>query len=342
MRVLTAVLLGLLLGLVSEIARVDTVALAEGPTCVYVLDTGHNLHGAFLKTFLARKGVENLGAPQTEAFMENGLVVQYFAGGRLELHPGNPEAFQVLLGLLGREYYGKAAEDPPVPSRAIPPPNHPNFRYFPESGQIITFAIKEFFDQRGGIDVFGYPISGLRYEEGKFVQYFQRMRVEWDLSGSGAIRTAPIGQLYLDKYHPNSAQRARAANDWCHEYSLNALSALPVSPQTPYVLPTPVPPTMVMALQVRVRFRQTGPTGPQYVDVSVYDQDGRPVAGAALYAIVYMANGNRVFPLMPSDKAGKSSLSFEIGNQPIASTTLVEVFAQVGPLTAVGRDMFTR
>jgi hypothetical protein len=320
-----------------------SATLIEGPRCVFVSDTKHNVHGAFLFFYLSHNGVENFGAPLTEAFMEDGRVVQYFERARFELHPENPEPYRVQLGLLGALYYG--ITDPPLKSTAIPPPDNPNFRYFPESGQMIAFTIKEFFDSHGGIDVLGFPISSLRFENGPFAQYFQRMRLEWNPADSGPnkIRTSPVGQLMLDKRYPPSLQwRARAANDWCPEYPLQDLNKVPIPIPSPSVSPTPMPPNTVMTIQVRVRFRQTGPTGPQYVDVSVDDQNGRPFVGAALYAIVHLANGDRVFPLLPSDASGKSAFSFDIGNQPANSATLVEVFAQTGPLTAVGRDVFTR
>jgi hypothetical protein len=103
-----------------------------------------------------------------------------------------------------------------------------------------------------------------------------------------------------------------------------------------------VPPNTTLSLQVRVKFRQTGPTGPQYVDIAVTDQNGRPFAGAALAATVRFPNGERVFPVMSSDTLGRSSFSFDIGNQPVGSTTLVDVTAFSGTLTATGRDSFMR
>jgi hypothetical protein len=62
----------------------------------------------------------------------------------------------------------------PMKSPGILPANNPNFGYFADSGQMISFAIKEYFDRSGGMDILGYPISGLRFESGRFVQYFQR------------------------------------------------------------------------------------------------------------------------------------------------------------------------
>jgi hypothetical protein len=313
------------------------------PTCVYLRDTGHNLQGPFLTFYSSHNGYENFGVPLTEAFLEDGFIVQYFQRGRFEFHADNPEPFRVQLGLLGMQY---GVNDPPIKSAAIPPANNPNFRYFPDTGLMISFTIKQYFDSHGGIDVLGYPLSLIRYESGNFVQYFQRARLEWNPADSdpSKVRPTPIGQVTLDKrYGPDLIWRARAANDWCPEYDAASLPPGIVPPAPPLtVLPTPVPPGTVLNLQVRVKFRQTGPTGPQYVDVTVTDQNGRPFAGAALFATIRFANGDRVIPVMSSDASGKSTFSFDIGTQPVGSTTLVDVTAVSSTLSATGRDSFTR
>ena len=43
--------------------------------------------------------------PLTDAFDEQGRLVQYFERSRFESHPNNPPDFQVQHGLLGRELY---------------------------------------------------------------------------------------------------------------------------------------------------------------------------------------------------------------------------------------------
>jgi hypothetical protein len=74
----------------------------------------------------------------------------------------------------------------------------------------------------------------------------------------------------------------------------------------------------------------------------VFDQNSRPFAGAALFATVHFSNGDRVFPLLPSDSAGKSAFSFDTGSQAPGSTTLVDVTAILSTLSTTGRDSFTR
>ena len=340
MKLVLTILLSVTLAFAASVLMPGLPARADSPTCVYIKDTGHNLHGPFLTFYVSHNGFENFGPPLTEAFIEDGFIVQYFPRGRFELHVEYPETYRVLLGLLGSQY---GIYDSPLKSGAIPPANNPNFRYFPETGLMINFAIKDYFDSHGGIDVFGYPLSLVKYESGSFVQYFQRARLEWNPADS-KVRPTSVGQVALDKrYGPDLVWRARAANDWCPEYDAAALpKGIVPSIQPLFSLPTPVPTNTTLSLQVRVKFRQTGPTGPQYVDVTVFDQKGRPFAGAAISATVRFSKGDRVFPVMPSDALGKSFFSFEIGNQPVGSTTLVEVTASSGTLSATGRDFFMR
>ncbi|MDE3089199.1 MAG: hypothetical protein KGJ80_07420 [Chloroflexota bacterium] len=321
-------------------------AHADSPTtCVYLQDSGHNLHGAFLAFYLLHNGTDSFGLPLTEAFIEDGFIVQYFERGRLELHVENTEPFRVLLGLLGLQYN---ITDPPMKPAAVAGAlNNPAFRYFPDTGLMIGLTVKDYFDSHGGIDVFGYPVSMLRFESGNFAQYFQRARLEWSISDSepSKVRASPVGQLWLDqRYPPDFVWRARAVNDWCPVYTAASLppGLVPFTPP-PAAAPTLVPAKTALSLQVRVRFHQTGPTGPQYVDVSVTDQNNRPFAGAALYATVKFPNGDRVFPMFASDGQGKSSFSFDIGRQPSGTTTFVEVSAFAsGVPPAMGRDSFTR
>jgi hypothetical protein len=341
MKPISAILVAVVSALVASFIAPGLPALAQSPTtCVHIRDTDHNIHGPFLTFYSSHNGFENFGVPLTEAFLEDGFIVQYFQRGRFELHADNPEPFRVLLGLLGNLY---GITDPPLKSAAIPPGNNSSFRYFPDTGLMINFTIKDYFDSHGGIDVLGYPLSLVKYESGSFVQYFQRARLEWS-PADNVVRSSPVGQIALDRrYGPDLVWRARAANDWCPEFDAASLPRGIVPPVQPLTaMPTPVPANTTLSLQVRAKFRQTGPTGPQYVDVMVTDQNGRPFAGAALAATVKLANGDRVFPIMPTDALGKSFFSFDIGNQPVGSTTLIEVTAFSGSLATTGRDSFTR
>lgn len=336
MKLWLAIISSLLLTIV-PFSHSGTVALAQTSTtyCAFVAQTGHNIHGAFFTFYLSHNGAENFGNPLTEALRENGRIVQYFERARLEFFPEDPGPYRVQVGLLGAQY---GITDLPLKSRAIPADN-PSFLYFPDSGQMVSFAIKEYFVKSGGSEILGYPISGLRFESGKFVQYFQRQRLVWDPMTSGAnnVRPSPVGQLALDKAYPADFKpRARTQTDWCGAPMLGTAPT-----PAPFVVPTPAVGNTALNLQVRVRFRQTGLTGPQYVDVIVEDQNGRRLREVASYASVHLANGERYFPLLPTNASGTSTFGFEIGNQPPNCSVTVEVTAFSGSLSATGRDTFT-
>lgn len=310
-------------------------------TCAFVVETGHNIHGVFLSFYNSHNGPENFGSPVTEAFLENGLVVQYFQRARFEFRPDFPEPYRVQLGLLGLQY---GITDPPVQSSVIPRPDDPNYAYFPATGLWVPYAMKRFFDAHGGWELFGYPISNIRYETKYFTQYFQRARLEWSPLENRVV-SSPVGQVFLDKNYPADFKwRTKSAPDWCPSMNtgVNSGDLMPPTTRTIAVIPTSVPMGTAINVLVRVRYRQTGSSGPQYVDVAVADQNSKPIPGLALIAVVHFANGDRVFPLLATDVTGHAAFSFEIGSQPQNTTTVIDVTATSGAISAVGRDSFSR
>ncbi|HYF62942.1 MAG TPA: hypothetical protein VD886_09035 [Herpetosiphonaceae bacterium] len=51
-------------------------------------------------------------------------------------------------------------------------------RRFPETGHTVQGAFLKYWEERGGLAVFGYPVSGELWEDGRVVQYFERNRLE--------------------------------------------------------------------------------------------------------------------------------------------------------------------
>lgn len=51
-------------------------------------------------------------------------------------------------------------------------------RFFPETGQRVSGRFLEYWEQNGGLYVFGYPLTGAIEEDGRTVQYFERARFE--------------------------------------------------------------------------------------------------------------------------------------------------------------------
>jgi hypothetical protein len=337
MKLLLPLLVTLGLILVSALLTANSVFAANAQvTCVFVPEAGHNIQGPFWAYYSAHSGVENFGLPITEAFVEKGIVVQYFTRARFEYRPEYPEPYRVQLGLLGTLY---GITDPPLKSTVIPRAGDPNFAYFNATGLLVPTTLKKYFDAHGGWEVFGYPVSMVRYEGKSFAQYFQRARLEWYVVENKVV-PSPVGQIALDKSYPSDFQwRTKTVNDWCSGAQSIAVSSVSAST---IGVPTPVPANASLNVQVKVRFRQPGANGPQYVDVSVTDANGKPMQGIASIATIHLSNYDRVFPLLATDAAGKTSFSFDVGSQSSSAPTVVQVKAYSGSTTATGQDSFTR
>ena len=51
-------------------------------------------------------------------------------------------------------------------------------QYFPETGHTVRGEFLDYFNQHGGLRIFGYPITEQFSLNGRTVQYFQRARLE--------------------------------------------------------------------------------------------------------------------------------------------------------------------
>lgn len=131
----------------------NTEPRESGPKdgCVWFDQTGHNVcdqaNGVGFKTYWQSNGLkisgldkygqslQLFGLPLTEPTMETNssgdtVMTQWFERARFEWHPGNPDEYKVLLGLLGKEVRGGTTPQPPAPPappapQPTPPPPAP-------------------------------------------------------------------------------------------------------------------------------------------------------------------------------------------------------------------------
>mgnify|MGYP005843500513 CR=1 FL=1 len=176
-------------------------------------ETGKRVAGEFLAFYDANGGPDLFGPPITDAFSEGGRTVQYFSRVRFELWPENPPAHRVLLGLLAAQM-GKV--QPPI--QADVPAGDPVRRYFPETGHVVAFGFKEFWEKHGGVGIFGYPTTEQLVENGRIVQYFQRVRMEWhpENAPGSTVVLGDLGSEYLQGGGapvPTSTAAPQAAGD---------------------------------------------------------------------------------------------------------------------------------
>ena len=159
----------------------------------YFPETGHSLAPPFLEFWEAGGGAERFGLPITEPFDQGGRLVQYFERARFEHFPANADAGgEVRLGLLGR-FLVEAKGVSTAPGDTSGDPHH---RYFPETGQSILGAFRLYWEQNGGLEQFGYPLTPEINEDGVLVQYFERARFEYARTPDGSgfeVRLGAIG-----------------------------------------------------------------------------------------------------------------------------------------------------
>lgn len=146
---------------------------------LYVPATGHYMRGVFRDFWDKNGGLANFGYPLTEEYIDplTGRVFQYYERARFER--ASPEAGVVELGLLGREFLGARVFAPVDPIETTS-----QRRYFPETGQIVQYGFKTIWETRGGLPIFGLPLSSEVQEVAgdgtiRTVQYFERARFEF-------------------------------------------------------------------------------------------------------------------------------------------------------------------
>ncbi len=142
--------------------------------------TGHSVSGKFLSKFQSAGGLETLGYPITEPFEQEGRLVQYFEYACLEDHPDNPGGPVVKLRMLG-ERMGR--RQPALDIARVPGALERHSRYFSQTGHAVRRDFLDYFDARGGLDLFGFPVSEPFSDHGVLVQDFQRIRLVWVPSG---------------------------------------------------------------------------------------------------------------------------------------------------------------
>lgn len=277
----------------------------------YFQETGHRVCDRFLEFFNARGGVEIFGYPLTEQIVENDRVVQYFQRVRMEYHPENPPRYQVQLGLLG-DFFAPPEHKGRIPPSKKPKSNDRERRYFPETGHTVGFSFLKFYKEKGGLDIFGYPVTEFILENGRFVQYFQRALMEWD-PNQGGIVLHNLGEMWVD-CHPN-----------LREHLAPLIQSLEIT-------------ELVATASVRDAF--TGREGKQFVWVYVYDQSGEPVSGAQVKLVVHYSEGDSTYSMFPTDEQGHTQTSFDLKSPASGYLVIIDAFVSYAGVTTEAQTSF--
>jgi hypothetical protein len=150
---------------------------------LYVPETGHTLAHGFRHAWEHMGGWEVFGLPLTEEFQEvnpadgRTYTVQYFERARFEYHPehaGTP--YEVEFGHLGRPLVIGRTE---AAFERVDRAPAAECAYVAATGHAVCGAFRAAWEERGGVTIFGLPLSEV-FEEGDVqVQYFERARFEY-------------------------------------------------------------------------------------------------------------------------------------------------------------------
>jgi hypothetical protein len=142
--------------------------------------TNHHVsdRAGFLTFWREHGGALIFGYPFSEEIIEDGRVVQYFENARFEYHPENlGKDGQIQLSLLGSQLTAGRHFSEATPDMGT--------QFFPETKHTLSGKFLKFWLKRGGLPIFGYPLSEpideISPSDGKMhvTQYFERARFEY-------------------------------------------------------------------------------------------------------------------------------------------------------------------
>jgi hypothetical protein len=275
----------------------------------YFQASGFYVEGPFLEFYETRGGLSVFGYPKTIVFLDQntGLYVQYFDNARMEWHPYNPDPYKVQLGLLGEEL---GHREPPLAQSEWQPSSRFR-RTFTQTGHIVSFAFLDFYDNHGGLDVFGYPISEpmLDEERGFIVQYFQRMRMEWNPERPRDERVV-IGEL---------------GDEYIYQIGVPEYVLDPSSDNRHGDVIITGAPSSSLRISAAVRLAITGREGSQTVFVYVTDAARQPVEGALVSILVHYPSTTEPYYPPVTDAQGLTHIDFEINSPPPGRRVVIDV-----------------
>ncbi|HEX7102668.1 MAG TPA: beta-galactosidase [Nitrolancea sp.] len=215
-RVAVLLLIGVTLALASPLASVQAAPSSPDDLLMprYFPETGFWVQGQFRQYWETHGGLFVQGYPITGVFKQDGFYRQYFERAVFEYHPefaGTP--YVVELARVGADLtQSRSGETPFKPIGAFD--NSNDHVYYPETQHSLNYGFKTFWNDNGGLQNFGYPISEEFDEQNQpppagdgqvhTAQYFERARFEYHPEYKGTkyeVLLGLLGREYL-KLHP--------------------------------------------------------------------------------------------------------------------------------------------
>ncbi len=171
-------------GLPSEFIDPDSVDLSslqqdrdDGPPVqVYFAETGQYVEGEILEFWLEFGGVNVFGYPISQVIKNDDHTIQYFQRSVLEYYPDNPDEWRIQVRRLGDLTAGPAR----FRSSVFDPSADSAGNGFEETGHAVGESFQLYWEQHGGVRIFGFPISKEFEANGSQFQYFERAILEYN------------------------------------------------------------------------------------------------------------------------------------------------------------------
>jgi hypothetical protein len=164
----------------------------------YFQQTGASIWGPFEAYWKLHGGLAQFGMPRTGVFpTKAGYDAQWFERAMFTYNPTHPDPYKVELQLLGSLLTAGRASEAPF-QRANPSGSG---QYFAATGHNLSGKLLDYWQKRGGLPIFGYPISEPFTEASKSggkeytVQYFERNRLELHPEMAGTPYEVQLGLL---------------------------------------------------------------------------------------------------------------------------------------------------
>jgi hypothetical protein len=164
---------------------------------LYFAETGVTVSGPFLAMYQSVPDPLNVfGFPLTDVLdhsIEPNVKVQYFYRAQMEYDSSKPEGSQITLADLGSYFYDESKNG--VDANLYT--NNAACRFFTETQIPVCYLFLEYYNAHNGGQIFGLPISNVRNIDGRVVQYFEKVRMEWrpEQPPGQRVRLTDLGKL---------------------------------------------------------------------------------------------------------------------------------------------------
>jgi hypothetical protein len=353
----------------TAIAEASPVVAAAMPS-MYFPETGHHVRGAFNEFFARHGGAPIIGYPLTEAFIQGGRRIQIFehlALARDLTTSGQVRPVAISLRL-------KKVE-PAIPASLVPEDTDESSRYYAATGHLVVQPFLGFFQDAGGEDLFGYPVTQVRIEKGRVVQYFENARLEWN-EQARQVEVSSLARVYLQSLDlpPSLTAPVDPTLPPRRMLATPTLSLTRIRPATatstisPTLEATPIPtvntPSAVVAtaataepktlmlplimtvpehnlvVDAYVKYPQAGQGGQQTVYVAVRDWQGKPVEDAKVQLTAHQGTDIEAQRSASTGPEGRVGFRFSIEPAGDERSVIVDLCAWHGAARGLAQVAF--